>query len=200
MSSPALDGLLRDLRQLDFTLRRMEALYSKEKIVLRDLYTVYESLFMRAVTSFEFFLQEQFLSILRGRAKYEKARGVIIRMSASSDDALMDILHQGRAYVTWMPYADTKKRALIYLKDGRPFSDIQGNDFNTLNNIGLIRNAIAHRSTHATREFENKVIGTLPLLRAERKPAGFLRSQLRAGKSRFEFYVYELGRVGSGLC
>jgi hypothetical protein len=50
-------------------------------------------------------------------------------------------------------------------------------------------------------EFERTVIGSQALLRRERRPAGFLRSQARANPSanRFEIYVGELGRIAGGV-
>jgi hypothetical protein len=115
MSSAPLDGLLKNLRRLDYTRGRMERLYRTDQIALRDLHSVYEALFIRAVTSFEVFLQDQFLEILEGKARYTRARGISVRMTAVSSSAITDIMLQGRAYVTWLPYDETNKRALIYL-------------------------------------------------------------------------------------
>jgi hypothetical protein len=177
----------------------MERLYRTNRIALRDIHSVYEALFIRSVTSFEVFLQDQFVAIMNGDASYKRIRGVSVKMNASSPAALMDILLQNRAYVTWLPYDETNKRAHIYLKDGKPFSDIPQSERDTMNRITLIRNAIAHQSAHAVKQFENKVISGLTLLPQERRPAGFLRSVLRAApiQRRFEFYATELGRVAT---
>lgn len=200
MPSPALNDLIRSLQRLDYTRNRMEALYQGGKIPLRDLHSVYEALFIRAVTSFEVFLQEQFLAILKGTVKYKQNRRVVVRMTATPSSAAMHILLQGRGYMTWLPYDSTEQRAQVYLKDGRPFSDVGTADKGAMNSITTIRNAIAHQSLHALKQFQDKVIGNLPLLRGERNPAGFLRSQLRPGQSRFEFYVAELGRIATAIC
>jgi hypothetical protein len=201
MPPPALDDLLQRLRRLDYTRNRMEKLFKDNKITKRDLDSVYESLFIRAVTSFEVFLQDHFMAILGGKVQYKRERKVAVRMTAVSSSALLDILLGGRPYLTWLPFKEhTQDRAMIFLKDGRPFSDVPIADRNTMNNITTIRNAIAHESLHAMKQFEKKVIGQLPLLPGERKPAGFLRSQLRPTQSRFEFYVAELGRIATALC
>lgn len=177
----------------------MERLYRTNHIALRDLHSVYEAMFIRGVTSFEVFLQDQFIAIMNGTASYSRGRGVFVKMSATSPAALMDILLQKRAYVTWLPYDETRKRASIYLKEGKPFSDVQKPERETMDRITLIRNAIAHQSTHAIRQFEDKVLSGLTLLPQERRPAGFLRSVLRAAplQRRFEFYVSELGRIAT---
>ena len=201
MPASPLNDLRKSLARLDYTRDRMEKLYHADRIALRDLHSVYEALFIRAVTSFETFLQDQFVAIMRGKAKYKPARRVLTRMTAVSSAALRDILLQGRAYATWLPFDNTQKRALVYLRDGKPFSDVPEVDRLTMRKITVIRNAIAHQSTYAIAEFE-KVIAGIPLRPQERKPAGFLRSTMRAAppQNRFEFYVSELGRIAAGIC
>jgi hypothetical protein len=177
----------------------MERLYRENRIALRDLHSVYEAMFIRAVTSFEVFLQDQFIAIMSGKIPYKKARGVSVRMTAVSSTAMTDILLQNRPYVTWLPYDNTHQRAHVYLKDGKPFSDIPKPERDTMERITLIRNAIAHQSTHAIKRFEEKVLFGLALLPQERRPAGFLRSVLRVAplQRRFEFYTSELGRIAT---
>ncbi|MEX0853373.1 MAG: hypothetical protein WD036_08865 [Bauldia sp.] len=177
----------------------MERLYKMNRIALRDLHSVYEAMFIRAVTSFEVFLQDQFTATMNGKVTYKKTRGVAVRMTASSSTALTDILLQKRPYLTWLPYDNTHQRALIYLKEGKPFSDVASPERDTMQRITLIRNAIAHQSTHAIQQFEDKVLFGLALLPQERRPAGFLRSVLRTAplQRRFEFYATELGRIAT---
>jgi len=179
----------------------MEFLYSTKNIVLRDLDTVYEALFLRTVTGFEVFIEEHFIAIVSGREKLGKRR-VSVRMNATSAGALMDILLQGDAYMTWLPFAKTEKRAQIYLKDGKPFSELSDGDRSMIRSITIIRNAIAHRSSHAAQEFSRVVIGSQHLLPTEKTPAGFLRSQVRTGptRNRFEIYAGELARIAMALC
>ena len=66
--------------------------------------------------------------------------------------------------------------------------------------IGTIRNAIAHHSMHAAERLKTKVIQNLALLKGEKTPAGFLRSQLNPNSRRFEAYISELGRIAAHLC
>jgi hypothetical protein len=179
----------------------MEELYHGNRIVLRDLHSVYEALFLRAVTSFEVFLEDLFISIVRHRAAYNRTR-VSVRMTAISTQALMGILLQGEKYMAWLPFGHTEERAKIYLKDGRPFTELTDGDKSVIRTITTIRNAIAHGSTYASNEFKRTVIGSRTLLPVERKPAGFLRSTVRTGPTRnqFEVYVGELARIATNLC
>jgi hypothetical protein len=88
------------------------------------------------------------------------------------------------------------------LDGGSPFCDLLPGDRQTIETITTIRNAIAHSSPHAMKEFRTKVISSLSLLPGERSPAGFLRSQARAvpAQDRLELFVAELGRIAKGLC
>jgi hypothetical protein len=179
----------------------METLFAANIIKKTDLDSVYEALFLRAVTSFEAFLEDLFIAILEGRARYNKHR-VRVLMSTPSRDALMQILLQHNAYMNWLPFTNTERRAKLYLKEGRPFSDLDEGDKSQLKTITVIRNAIAHKSDHAVAEFERTVISSLPLLPSERSPAGFLRSRITQGpaQSRFEVYMGELGRCAGLIC
>jgi hypothetical protein len=159
---------------------------------------VYESLFIRAVTHFEAFLEDHFIAILEGRAGRNRAR---LRMKVTSRVALMEILLQGEKYLDWLPYKKTEDRAKLYFHQGGPFCELSDGDKSTIKTIATIRNAIAHSSAHARAEFERTVIANLALLRGERRPAGFLRSQVRQNpaQNRFEVYVTELARIASDL-
>ncbi|HEV3111659.1 MAG TPA: hypothetical protein VGY99_14310 [Candidatus Binataceae bacterium] len=111
----------------------------------------------------------------------------------------MDILLQGGKYLTWLPFHNTEERAKLYLTDGKLFTELTDGDKSVIKTITTIRHAIAHRSQHAMSEFQRTVIGSQSLLPGEKKPAGFLRSQLRSGTVRFENYVGELGRLAGTL-
>ena len=125
-----------------------------------------------------------------------------VLMAATSREALMQILLQGNAFMNWLPFNNTEKRAKIYLKDGRPFTELNDGDKSQLKTITVIINAIAHKSPYALSEFENTVIGSMPLLHNERNPAGFLRSRITSGpaQSRFEVYMGQLGKCAGLLC
>jgi hypothetical protein len=177
----------------------MESLRANGAITLRDLHSVYEALFLRGVTSFEVFLESLFLAILRQKANYPKSR-VSLRMTPANDRALMEILLQNQAYLQWIPYHHTETRAKLYLAGGKPFSELTGGDKSMIKTITTIRNAIAHSSAHAKAEFERTVIGWRALLRGERTPAGFLRTDANPVQKRFETYMVELSRIAQTLC
>lgn len=200
MPPGALTVLQRSLRTLDYTRTRMERLYQDRKIAERDLHTVYESLFLRAVTSFESFLEELFIAVLERRVTYKQARKVCVRVTTNTRQALMSVLLQDRDYLSWLPFSNTERRATIYLTGGRPFTGLDDSDKSMVKTITTIRNAIAHRSKYAMDEFDRTVIGSRTLLRGERRPAGFLRSNVGTAHNQFQVYVGELARIAAILC
>lgn len=177
----------------------MEQLFQEGKVRKTDIETIYEALFLRSVTSFESFLEKLFMAIMLGKAN---AVGGSRMMKAVSKSALEAILLQNNNYLDWLPYSKTEGRANIYLKDGKPFTAISEGDKAQIKTITLIRNAIAHKSEFATNQFKEKVIGGRLLLASEKRPAGFLRSQVRSNprQLRFEVYVSELARIAASLC
>jgi hypothetical protein len=82
----------------------------------------------------------------------------------------------GKAYADWLPYHHTEKRAHAFFRGGQPFCNLDKAELKSLDRILTIRHAVAHQSRAARRKFETEVIGSIPLLPAERTPAGFLRS------------------------
>ncbi|MES2095143.1 MAG: hypothetical protein V4459_00130 [Pseudomonadota bacterium] len=176
----------------------MEGLYASRQITLADIQSVYEALFLRGVTGFEAFLESLFLGILRQKLTYPRSR-VSLRMTAANDKALMEILMRNEPYLQWIPFHRTEERAKLFLAGGRPFSELDGGHRSTLATVTKIRNAIAHNSPHAKREFERKVIGTRVLLRGEKTPAGFLRSQANPRQKRFEIYMMDLASIAVHL-
>jgi len=199
MQADVLKRFQRHLERIEMTRTRMDSLLSDGQIVLRDLESVYEALFLRAVTSFEAFLEELFISILQNKTRYSQRR-VSLRMRAISSAALLDILLQGKDYMQWLPFNATEQRAYLYLRGGKPFSELTDGDKSMMKTISTIRNAIAHRSDFAMKQFEMKVVGSQALLPRERTPAGYLRVVVSSNntQTKFESYMGELSRLSAG--
>jgi hypothetical protein len=178
----------------------MEELFLSGDITKRDLNSVYEALFLRAVTRFESFLEELFLGILEKRVKYKKTRRISLKMAPKSRQALIDIVFQRNRYLDWLPLDKTIERADFYLWGSRPFSDLEAPDKETVVQIVTIRHAIAHHSKHAAKQFKVRVIQELPLLKGEKTPSGFLRSQVQPKVNRFQAFIDRLGRIATDLC
>lgn len=196
------NALHRRLDNSDRSRTRFETLFSKGAIAKRDLLVAYEGLFLGLMTSFEQFLEELFIKILLKKASYPKRR-VLPRVHLSSARIARDVLlsNRTRQYLDWLPYDHTEERARIYLRGGRPFTDLDSADKQVIRNWLATRHAIAHVSEHALRQFQQKVVGNATLLPEERLPAGYLRSQFRTSPAmnRFELAVSEMKRIGNKL-
>ena len=178
----------------------MEASHAKGDLLKTDIETVYEALFLRAITGFELYLEQLFIDILLGKTAHHPSRARALLATSTKSD-LIKILNRGNDYLAWLPYGNTESRAHLYLKNGKPFTDLTNGDKSMLADMTRIRNAIAHKSEHANKQFQLKVVANLPLLKSEKRPAGFLRSQFRSSprQLRFEVYIGELGQIAAKL-
>lgn len=204
MPMRASNDLIRRFQRLDHTRRNMEQLFSQGLLSRHDIESVYEGLFIRSVIAFEEFLDKLFIGIMLQKYAYQRNSGsqVLPRVRIASPLVLREILLNGRDYLDWLPYGKTEERAGIYLRGGRPFSELSTHDKDILKRVLFLRNAIAHSSSHAQRRFVAIVINTTPVISRERTPAGFLRSTIRINPvtTRFEVYLSDLGRMARTLC
>jgi hypothetical protein len=193
----ALDDLDKRLRGLGRTRTRLEGLHNKRIIPRRDLERVYEGLYISAVTSFEDFFEALFFELMLK----SEARGsrIMPRAQFKSASVLRDFVLGGRKYVNWLPFSWTEKRAHVYLRGGEPFVQLNAFDKRHMNDWMIIRNAIAHTGREARRRFTRDVLAGIPLPPRERTPAGYLRSELRPGTTRFENITSEMLVVGAKL-
>jgi hypothetical protein len=108
----------------------------------------------------------------------------------------------GRAFVDWLPYNFTDKRAAAFFRGGYPFSNLVKADSKLLDRIILVRNAVAHQSRAARRRFEEEVIGTAPVLPIERTPGGYLRTVFRVApdQTRYEDIANTCAMLARKLC
>jgi hypothetical protein len=192
MELSALERFRRRLLAIDNTRKRLEKLHADGHMQRRDLLSAYESLYMRSVVSFERFCETLFLDILNQRVRYPRSQ-CTPRIKKCSGTVLRDVILQNKKYMDWLPYNNTETRAKIYLVKGRPFTNLKKAEKAPLEGILTIRNAIAHSSPHALRQFRLLIEG-MPLLPKEKNPAGFLRSPLTVSplRTRFEGYLAEL--------
>ena len=108
----------------------------------------------------------------------------------------------GQNYVDWLPYRHTEQRALAFFRNGSPFTHLNGQDKALIEQLLYVRNAIAHKSDHAKRMFDEKIISTLSLTPREKTPAGYLRSIFRTApnQTRYEYLILEIAAVAQKLC
>jgi len=171
------DGFTTRLRKFERSRAKLERLLLNGHVTRHDVSLFYEGTFLRTVTSFESLLEELFVGLLTG--SITPGRNVHSRVSFRSAAIARDVMLGGKAYVDWLPYRHTENRAIAFFRGGKPFSNLDKGDVRSLERMLTIRHAVAHQSRAARKKFEDEVIGSTPLLPAERTPAGFLRSVFR---------------------
>jgi hypothetical protein len=87
--------------------------------------------------------------------------------------------------------------AELYLADGRPFTDVSDTDRDLLAHTMKIRNAIAHRGTHALGAFRRDVPGVSSLPANRQFPGPLLRYVYRARpkENYLDLYLATLEKV-----
>jgi hypothetical protein len=172
------DDFTARLRTFERARAKLERLVLSGHVSRHDVSLFYEGIFLRTVTSFEALMEELFVGLLSG--KIVPAPNVHPRVTFRSPAVARDVILGGRAYVDWLPYHHTDKRADAFFRAGLPFSKLEKAERKSLERMLTIRHAVAHQSRGARNKFEDEIIGSSPLLPVERTPAGFLRSVFRA--------------------
>ena len=193
--------LVAHLKALEWTRAKVERLFDPERrLVRRDVERVYEGLYLDAFTSFERSIEELFVALLTNRVAQT---GVVTRVNFRSSKVARDVILGGnKKYVDWFPYDRTEERAKAFFRSGEPFTRLSNNDKKMIEELVIIRNAIAHRSRHSINRFEQKLIvgKGLPLPPRERTPAGFLRSKIDPSTTRFQDYLAVIADIMRKLC
>lgn len=194
------DAYIARLRRFDRARAKVERLLLKGHFTRHDAALFYEGIFLRTVTTFEGLMEDLFIGLLAGSVI--PGRNVSARVRFKSHAVARDVMLGGRAYVDWLPYHHTEKRAEAFFRGGLPFCHLEKNDKRELERIILIRNAVAHQSRDARKKFESKVIGTTPLLSAESTPAGYLRSVFRTApnQTRYEEIANTFAILARKVC
>jgi hypothetical protein len=194
------DAYVSRLRRFDRARANVERLFRSGHVTRHDTALFYEGIFLRTVTTFEGLMEDLFVGLLAGSVR--PSRNVLPRVTFRPHAVARDVMLGGRAYVDWLPYHMTEKRAEAFFRGGLPFCNLESSDKRELERIILIRNAVAHQSRDARQKFETKVIGAAPMLTVERTPAGYLRSIFRTApdQTRYEEIANTFAILARKLC
>ncbi|WP_143055106.1 zinc ribbon domain-containing protein [Nocardioides luteus] len=184
--------------RLERLVKEGEALHAKGQLTLRNLDALRESALLDLYTSFELFLEDLFFAVLLGSSGISDSGGVV---NFSDREQAEEILTGGNQYLIWLPFDKNGKGVLPLakrlLKDGRPFTRIERHkdELDTLEELRIVRNAIAHRSSSARAALEPFVTH----LRQRRRTAAGLLEQVRQGQSQYESYSATVRQIGVAL-
>jgi hypothetical protein len=194
------DAYISRLGSFDRARAKIERLVRGGHVTRHEAALFYEGIFLRTVTTFEGLMEDLFVGLLAEGLR--PSRNVLPRVTFRSHAVARDVMLGGRAYVDWLPYHHTEKRAEAFFRGGLPFCNLENDDKRELERIILIRNAVAHQSRDARQKFERKVIAGAPVLAIERTPAGYLRSVFRTApdQTRYEEIANTLAIFARKLC
>jgi hypothetical protein len=198
---PALElaeELQKEAQQIRDYLRRIDALHQRGELRVRDVDEAYSGALLGWHTSLERHLEQLFLGLLLQRL-HVKGANVRPRFSTRSDRVALDVLSGAGSYVDWLPLHKTEKLAKAAFEGKRPFDRITSDHRAATQRLQVVRNAIAHRSTHALRSFKGLVDhkGMPP---AQKRPAGYLRGTHSGSQTQIEHLMTEGSAMVRTLC
>ena len=168
---------------------RMEKEFRHGRLRVTDIELVYCSSFLSVCSRWETFLEDVLFEAVCGADS--SVRGNWRHATFRTRDSLRDMLtHGGRFHLKFGTIEDAVSWSSFVMNEGRPISAVS--DYNrTLIGQGVrIRNAIAHDSIRAKKNFKKKVPGVAALPNSKRTPGAFLRHEFRRhpGQRRYEIY------------
>lgn len=173
-------------------LRRAAAIADKNQIVSGTLVSYY--------AFYERQLEALFMGLLTGRLQHATAR-VRPLANFTSIRAADEIVRDGRKYIDWLPFdRHTVKRSTLYFENGEPFNRLTGAQRRVLEELGLLRNALAHQSAHSVQRFRSEFIDGNFLPTWQKRPAGYLRGDYSLGVTRLNHYLTASVGVMNHLC
>lgn len=183
-----------DRRALRFERLASEAtnLRRRQLITAGSADSIHESAFINLVTSFETFLEELFYSVLLDYSGIPGSNGAV-KFARRAQAEL--ILADGRPYIDWLPFDRTVERGRRLLI-GSPFDRLnRQHERAHLNELAVVRNAIAHDSGSAKEKFKPLAAHLRP---GRRTPAGLLQSTVQ-GDSMYVVYSTRVRTIARAL-
>lgn len=177
-------------RGLDEYLRRAERLASQGQIPRVDIHRAYAGAFLSFSVDLERAIEDIFMGLLMGRLVHSQ-RTVRALVTVRSEVVARKVVRGDRRYVDWLPYKQTRDRAEAFFSGGEPFASLSATEVAPFERVRIIRNALAHGSGHAMRQFQRTFTDDLPLPAVQRRPAGYLRGQHSVGQTRFAHLLAE---------
>ena len=163
----------------------------------RDLAKVYAGAYMDYVTFLERSVERLFLGLLMGRLVHPRATTLV---TVKSDVVARKLVRGDRTYVDWFPFDLTIKRANAFLSSGEPFAGVSNSDKRTFKQTGLLRNALAHQSTHALKQFRRELVDGRNLPASQHMPSQYLRGQHNTTQSRLVFHMAQASACVQRIC
>ncbi|WP_136621277.1 MULTISPECIES: hypothetical protein [Mesorhizobium] len=151
-----LDSLLRLDAQNQSRFRAGPGRPGKASLSKGQMVLMTESIFTKAFSHYELFLEEVFILYTRSKPTIGGA-SVPSYIAPRDANHARDMLKSSMPFLDWNSPDNIVRRCEIYLKDGDPIKLSITTHSARLQSMKTIRNAIAHRSTEATVKYNNVV-------------------------------------------
>lgn len=187
--------------RLNSTLSRVDALSASGRLTDYDVSQIYSGVFLESYIAVERLIEELFLGYLIGRYKPIKTR-IAPAVTIATRPMADRMLKGERKYLDWLPFRLTSDRASIYFRGQTPFSVVGPTDIALLEELGRIRNALAHQSAHSLDIFSRFVVGAINIRPRDKYPPRYLRSVLRLEprQTRLQNYMVRMLDICQRIC
>lgn len=168
---------------------RMEDEFRRGRLKVTDIEMVYCSCFLNVSSRWETYLEEVLIRAVCGPKSNnsENWRFAWFR----TRECLKNILtHRGKPYLGFTTIEEAEKLSSLLVNKGRPISVVSSNNRTLIGQAVQIRNAIAHDSGMAKKNFKEKVPGVSALPNSKRTPGAFLRHEFRQYPSQRRYEIY----------
>lgn len=171
--------------------RQCESLIQSDQLGVSYADYIYEVIFLSIFVAFEEFLEGLFIELMCGR-HIPRNCTFKRRVEFVSPSVARENLYAGRSYVDLLPFDNALRKAEIFFRGGRPFSELQAPEKRDLSFAYAIRNCVAHKSRASIKSFREQLGKRHALPPADQTPARYLRSGFSARQTRFEAEVGNL--------
>lgn len=152
------------------------------------IYQINELSFLDMYLSWEDFLENTFVRFMCG-ARTRNRYSPRLFVSPPTLEHALKFFMTAKGYVEWTSAQTIRERAGLVFKDGEPYNSAFRPVLDRLNQMRIIRNAIAHRPGKALSDFENMVTNELGHKPKGISPGGFLSKIERTSKTKYiQFY------------
>lgn len=186
-------------RRATTTIRYLARLQQKGLPTL-DLHWATAGALLRFATYVERHIEDLFVGALRGKYHFSPAARVEPALNINTNQLARRVVLSGRDYVDWLPYGRTKERAEVFFVGGRPFTALSNTDEQALQQLLWIRNALAHESEFAVRNFRKKVVAGQVLPPRQTTPVGYLMGTHAGTQTRLDYHLTRVVVAFRSLC
>lgn len=177
------------------TQKRIERLsLHSVSIPKKDLIVLYDGLFLKLITQFESFVEELFIGLLYDKHTLS-TRKKVQKVIFPDRKTTLNYLYYGKKYVDLMPHDKLLNAARVFFNDDNPFNTLSSSDKDTLKEIFIIRNAIAHKSDFSDKKFKelmnDKGFSVLT------SPSEYLRTLHSPSITMFNQYTISLAHIAN---